>query len=55
MYSELLSLNEVASALFIKKYIEDVDIELEKAEKYWTYKKSIGYDMNAIISEQEDK
>lgn len=55
MYQELMNIDEVASACKIKCFIQDVDKELKSAERYWLNKEAIGYDMNAIISEQKAK
>ena len=55
MYKELMDIDEVASAMKIKCFIEDVDCELKKAERYWLNKEAIGYDMTAIIEEQGKK
>lgn len=55
MYKELIDINEVASACIIKCFVEDVDHELEKAEKYQLYKEAVDYSLSHIIGEQEDK
>lgn len=52
MFKELMNLNEVAAALFLKDYVLDVDRELKKAEKYQLNKKANDYSMDAIMSEQ---
>ena len=53
MYKELMDIGEVASACFIKCFIADVDKELKKAEKYHLNKEALGYDIHAIISDQD--
>ena len=54
MYKELLALDEVASAMFIKCYVHDVDDELKCVEKYMLNKQTVDFDLNMIISEQDD-
>lgn len=54
MYQELMGIDEVAAALFIKRYICDVDCELKKAQRYWLNKKAISYDMDVIVAEQKE-
>ena len=54
MYSELIRLGEIAAALFVKDLIEDVDDELAQAEQDWIEKRSIDYDINDIMMEQEE-
>ena len=54
MYNQLMSINEVASALHIKEYICDVDDELKKVERYMLNKEAIEYDLSVIIPEQDD-
>ena len=54
-YRELMELNEVASACFIKCYIEDVDCELKRAERYQLNKMATGYDLIDIVMEQHEK
>lgn len=53
MRHELINLNEVAAALYLDKYIEDVDKELCHAQKKLLILETLGYDMNHIISQQE--
>lgn len=55
MYKELIDIDEVASAMKIKCFIDDVDCELKKAERYWLNKEAIGYNMSSIIAEQNRK
>lgn len=55
MYKELCEIGEVASAMKVKEFIEDVDYELKKAERYQLNKKATGYDMVSIIEEQTRK
>ena len=55
MYSELIALNEIASAMKVKEFICDVDCELKKAERYLLSKEAVGYDIVMIVSEQKDK
>ena len=55
MYQELMNIGEIASALFIKCYVCDVDKELKKAEKYQLMKEAVNYDIGHIISEQKHK
>ena len=55
MYQEAMTIGEVASACKIKCLIKDVDKELKKAERYWLNKEAIGYDIAAIIAEQNHK
>lgn len=51
---ELLALGEVATALYIDTYIQDVDKELSHAEKKLIELETIDYDLITIMSEQED-
>ena len=55
MYKELMNLDEVAAAMFVKELICDVDCELKKAERYHLNKIATGYDMVDIIEEQKGK
>lgn len=55
MYKELVNIGEIASACFIKCFLEDVDHELKMAERYHLNKEAIGYDMTEIIAEQKRK
>ena len=54
-FNDLLELGEVASAMFIKCFIKDVDHELKVAERCEIEKSATGYDMNEIIMEQHSK
>lgn len=54
MYKELMDINEVASAIFIKKCICDVDKELKQVERYVLNKIGMDYDLTTIISEQQE-
>lgn len=51
-YKELIENDEVASAIFIKQYICDVDDEIIQIQNYILNKESIDYDMTVIIQEQ---
>lgn len=53
-YAELFSIGEIASAIFVKEYIKDVDDELADAIGDKLHKEAIGYDMVSIIEEQEE-
>lgn len=55
MYKELLEIDEVASAMKVKQLVCDVDCELKKAERYWLNKEAMGWDMSAIVEEQNRK
>ena len=55
MYKELMDIGEVADALHLCEYINDVDKELESVTKYKLMKESTGYDISGIISEQKTK
>lgn len=52
MYLELIQDEAVASALFIKKLICDVDNELKYAERKYLRLEAVDYDMTVIIPEQ---
>lgn len=52
MYIELIGINEVALALQIKEYIDQVDQELQKAERQYLEIKSTDYDMPTVVSKQ---
>lgn len=54
MYEELININDIASALFIKEFIIDVDNELADAEQLWIEKRAMNYSINDIMMEQED-
>ena len=51
--NELYTLGEVAAALNLDKYIVDVDKELRHAERKLLALETIGYDIIAIMDEQE--
>lgn len=53
-YIELCNLKEVAAALFIKQFIEDVDCELKEAETEMLNLMAINFDMPYIMGEQEE-
>lgn len=53
MYQELIAINEIAAALEIKYYINDVSEELAKAEQKMLELKAIDYNISDIIMEQE--
>ena len=55
MYLELLDQGEIASATFIKEYVCDTSEEHRNAYEYWLHKNAIGYDISAMISEQNEK
>ena len=55
MYKELMAINEVASALFIKEFICCVDKELKSVERYMLNKTAIDFDLSVIIPEQKEK
>lgn len=54
MYNELLKINEAAAAIFVSKFIEDVDNELAKAEKWHFILKQMDFDLT-YIADQQDK
>lgn len=54
MYKELMSIDEVASALYVKKCICDVDEELKQVERYMLNKMAIDFDLSVIIPEQHE-
>ena len=53
MYCELLDLNEISTAIFISKFIEDVDCELKWAERKRLDLMSVDYDMTYILEQQK--
>lgn len=55
MYKELMDIDEISAAIFLKGCIEDVDCELKMVDRYWLDKKAIDYDMAVIIPEQHEK
>ena len=54
MYRELMSMDEVASALYLADVICEVDKEHSKAMKYHLNKKAMNYDLTDIVSEQKN-
>lgn len=52
MYKQAMEIGEVASACKIKELVMCVDNELKKATRYHLNKEAIGYDIGAIIAEQ---
>lgn len=54
MCKELLDIDEVASAMFIKRSICDVDKELKTVERYMLNKSAVDYDLMVIIPEQHE-
>ena len=54
MYQELIKINEIASALEIGKYINDVSEELCYAEEKLIKLKAIDFDISIIVDNQED-
>lgn len=54
MYKELMDIGEVASALYVKDCICDVDEELKSVERYMLNKMAIDFDLAVIIPEQHD-
>lgn len=55
MYKEAMEIGEVASAMKIKCLVKDADCELKSVERYYLNKEAIGYDLGAIIAEQNRK
>lgn len=53
MYKELIALNEVAAASFLKNYINDVLEELQQAQQKQIELETINYDAVEIIKEQQ--
>ena len=54
-YKELLAIDEIASAMFVKELICDVDCELKKVQKYQLNKEAVNYDIVSIMEEQHHK
>ncbi len=52
MYTELTNLSEVASAIKISKYLQDVDKELCTIQKEILYLEGINYNLEIILPEQ---
>lgn len=55
MYNELIKINEAAAAIFISKFIEDVDEELAEAERQLFLLKQVDFDLTYIADQQEKK
>ena len=53
LYCELLDLNEIATAMFVKTFIKDVDCELKYAERKQLDLMAVDYDMTYIVGEQK--
>lgn len=53
MYKELITLNEIATAEKLSCYIHDVSKELKEAKHHHLMLKSVDYDINFIIGENE--
>ena len=53
LYKELLNLNEVASAIELSHYIEDVNEELNKAQQKYLELRMISFDITIVMEEQE--
>lgn len=53
MRQELIQLNEIAAALYIDKFINDVDKELSHAQKKLIRLETIGFDLIEIMNWQE--
>lgn len=54
-YKELMQLEQVSAAQFIKCYICAVDEELAEAKIYYLHKQAIDFNAGTIIGEQERK
>lgn len=55
MYDELVHIGEIASAMFFREYICDVDEELKTAENYWQEKKINDYSIESIMHDQSKR
>lgn len=55
MHGELMQIGEVASAMFLKEMICEVDEELREAEEYWMNKKLSDYSIESIMADQEKR
>lgn len=53
MYKELMNMGEEAVAIFLQKYIEDVDCELKWAERKAIELSDVDYSLAYIIGEQK--
>lgn len=51
-FKSLMDEGHIAAALFLKKYIEDTDMELARATEWYLHKKDVDYDIGYIVSEQ---
>ena len=51
-YKNLMDNGDVAAAMFIKKFICEVDDELAEAQEWHLYKKATDYDIGHLIGEQ---
>lgn len=54
MYTELINMGEIASMMYVKGLVCDVDCELKKVERYILDKKAIDYDLAIIVPEQHE-
>ena len=52
MYRELVGLGEDAAAIFVQKYIEDVDCELKWAERKAIELADVDYNLGFVVGEQ---
>ena len=52
MCKELILMEEIASADFLKHYIKDVDEELSRADKKHITLETVGYDIGYIMADQ---
>ena len=53
LYQELTNLREIAAAIHIKKYIIEVDKELELAQKKLNELETLDYNINTLIGCQD--
>lgn len=53
VYTDLYEQGEIATAMFIKEFIEDVDCELKYAERKYIDLMSVDYDLSFILEEQK--
>lgn len=53
-FKQLIDLDEIATAMFLKQYIEDVNKELKKAHQKHLDLKAIDYEICSIIGCQEE-
>lgn len=54
MFKQLLNLNEIHAAMFIKEYLDDVCEELAAAKQKYLNLKAINYDATVIIPAQDE-